>query len=662
MKTTKKALSIVLAGLMTVGSMSVFSVSAVETSKPTLSFKTQNALYAHAVSGSDDSDAWVAWQCEHDEDMNEVNTNQKYFFLPSSVSSTSVELYNAYSKSVTVNNVSIPAGESKVVSYTIDKATNINADGKTYSLTFLKSSAESAIYVNNSNADGNGTELISYLNGDKSNSASATGAIVDKNGTIDNTAIKKIKGRGNSTWDKPKKPYNITYSDKVSIGGMAKGKKYSLLANYQDDSLSRNRFLYDLADAVGTPYASDSRYVDFYANGFYWGSYQMTEKIEVGKNDLVSDIDDTAYLDADGNVNKDFPFLCEVDAGAQDGEDYYVNCDDGIKVTIKAPELSEGDKGYDEVKNYVRDKYNAFYRAAKNTDSDLSQYADVDSCAKLWLINELGKNWDSGVSSAYFVYKQDSDGNYKFFASPVWDYDNSLGNAAGINWDLDYMGVRDYTQYSGWWCRFKGKAKHSQDTNNIINNISRNTQVNKAAVNIWFEQFVPAINYFAGKASSYSGSNEIYTRTQYCDLIKGSAEMNYKSGWLLRTGSWICDHTSMNKADFDMATGTYTVSNTTTSYNQSNFTDMYNYAADWMTSRAAWISSKWFSEYTPSTLKGDVDGDGVVTVVDATLVQKYVVKLSTLTDSQIKIADVNGDGEISVADATEIQKIAVKLV
>ena len=32
----------------------------------------------------------------------------------------------------------------------------------------------------------------------------------------------------------------------------------------------------------------------------------------------VNDIDDTAYLDADGNVNKDFPFLCEVDSGAED--------------------------------------------------------------------------------------------------------------------------------------------------------------------------------------------------------------------------------------------------------------------------------------------------------------------------------------------------------
>lgn len=659
MKTTKKAISIVLAGLMTAGSMSALSVSAVEETSPTLSFKTQNALYAHAVSGSADSDAWVAWQCEHNEYMNEINANQKYFFLPSSVSSTSVELYNAYSNNVTVNNVTIPSGESREVSYTIDKSTSVSAGGKTYSLTFLKSSAESAIYVNNSNADGNGSELISYLSEDKSNSASATGAIVDRNGKIDNTSIKKIKGRGNSTWVKAKKPFNITYSDKVSIGGMAKSKKFSLLANYQDDSLTRNRFLYDLADAVGTPYASDSRYVDFYSDGYYWGSYQITEKIEVGKNALINDIDDTAYLDADGNVNKDFSFLCEVDSNAVDGEDYYVKCNDGIKVTIKAPELSEGDKGYDEVKNYVREKYNAFHNAAKNTASDLSQYADVDSCAKLWLINELGKNWDSGVSSVYFVYKQDSDGNYKFFGSPVWDYDNSLGNATGSAWDLKNFGVKDYTQYSGWWCRFKDRQKRTQSSTNIINNFSRNTQVNKAAVNIWFEKFVPAINYFAGKTQNYSGSNEFYSKAQYYDLLKDSAEMNYKSGWYIKTSSWISDHTSMNKADFDIKTGTYTVSNTKTSYNQNSFTDMYNYAADWMTSRAAWISNEWFSEYTPSEIKGDVDGDGTVTVMDATLVQKYIVNAATLTADQIVLADINGDGTVTVLDATCIQKLAI---
>ena len=202
----------------------------------------------------------------------------------------------------------------------------------------------------------------------------------------------------------------------------------------------------------------------------------------------------------------------------------------------------------------------------------------------------------------------------------------------------------------------------TQSSTNIINNISRNTQINKAAVNIWFEQFVPAINYFAGKTTSYKGSDEFYTKTQYFDLLKDSGAMNYKSGWHIRTSSWICDHTSMNKADFDVTTGTYTVSNTKTSYNQGSFTDMYNYAADWMTSRAAWISSKWFSEYTPSAKIGDVDGDGEVTVMDATLVQKYIASLETLTDSQLNVADVNGDGEISVLDATQIQKIVVNHV
>ena len=82
---------------------------------------------------------------------------------------------------------------------------------------------------------------------------------------------------------------------------------------------------------------------------------------------------------------------------------------------------------------------------------------------------------------------------------------------------------------------------------------------------------------------------------------------------------------------------------------------MYNYAADWMTSRAAWISNEWFSEYTPSEIKGDVDGDGTVTVMDATLVQKYIVNAA----DQIVLADINGDGTVTVLDATCIQKLAI---
>lgn len=54
---------------------------------------------------------------------------------------------------------------------------------------------------------------------------------------------------------------------------------------------------------------------------------------------------------------------------------------------------------------------------------------------------------------------------------------------------------------------------------------------------------------------------------------------------------------------------------------------------------------------------GDIDMDGEVTIMDATLVQKYIAHLEDLTDQQKRLADVDGDGEITILDATEIQKM-----
>ncbi len=658
----KKIMALLLTAVMLLGVFSVSCVSAAQQDaspvSSSLSFKTYEALYAHAVLDSADNEAWLAWQSEHDEDFNAVNPDIMYFFLPSSANSSKVEIYNAYGSSVTVNSVAIGSGETKTVDYKTNTDYAVRANGKNYTLRFMKSNAEAAIYINNSDADGYGTELMTYLNDDKSRSAKATGAIVDADGSIDNTTIKKIKGRGNTTWDKPKKAYNITYDEKVSIAGMAKSKKYSILANYQDDSLSRNRFLYDLADAVDMPYASDSRYVDFYSNGFYWGSYQMTEKVEAGSSSLIYDVDEEDYLNADGTIKEDFSFVCEVDASAKEGEDYYFKASNGSKVTIKVPELEDGDTGYEEVKAYVKTKYDAFYSATRSRTTDLSKFADLESLAKLYFINELGKNWDSGVSSTFFVYKPDSDGSYKFYGSPVWDYDNSLGNAVGVEYELNSMGVDDYEEYSGWWCMKKGKKAKDKTSTNIMNCISRNTKVLEVAPKVWFEEFVPAINHFAGTKTNNTIDKEMYTADNYYSLIKDSAEMNYQSGWLLNTGDWIADHTSLKKASFDMATKTYTVDTTTTKYSN-NFEGMFNYTRDWMISRAAWLSNEMKDDYTPSHLLGDVDLNGRITVVDATEIQKYVVAMTTLNDTQKSVADVNGDTRINVVDATEIQKSIV---
>lgn len=657
----KKILSAALAAAMLLPCCGMFAVSAEEIDKgaPT-AFETTPGLYAHAVLDSADADAWLAWQSTHDERFRVTDERTKYFFLPSSADAEKLDVYNAFSSAVSVNGVTIAAGDTAEVPYTAGASYTVNANGTNYTLRCMKSTAEAAIYINNSDADGNGTELMAYLNQSKSLSAKATGAIVDADGSIDNTAVKKIKGRGNTTWDKPKKAYNITYDKKVSIAGMAKNKKYSILANYQDDSLSRNRFLYDLSDAVGVPYASDSRYVDFYANGYYWGSYQMTEKVESGS--LVPEVDEEGYLDENGNVKEDFAFIAEVDASAG-ADDYYVRLDNGINITIKAPEIDYGMPGYDEVKAYVKEKFTEFQDVVSRPSGKVETVADIDSVTKLYLINELGKNWDSGVSSTFFTYRPDENGEYRFYGSPVWDYDNSLGNAVGVSSDLRAIGVNDYTSYTGWWCQYKssnstGGGKYS---NNIVNNLAKNKAVLARAAEIWFEEFMPAIRHFEGSFNNPVVNPELYTSENYYSLVSGTAAMNYTSGWLLNTGSWIADHSSLYKAHYDLYTGEYTVDKTATRYS-SDFKGMFDFTADWMTSRAAWLSNEMQSSYGKSIILGDINRENGSDVVDATAVQRYSAVMESFTSLEYELGDVDGDGVISVSDATLIQMYAAGLI
>lgn len=59
---------------------------------------------------------------------------------------------------------------------------------------------------------------------------------------------------------------------------------------------------------------------------------------------------------------------------------------------------------------------------------------------------------------------------------------------------------------------------------------------------------------------------------------------------------------------------------------------------------------------------GDVNGDGAINITDATMVQKAVAELITLTDEQRRAADTDGDGAITISDATQIQKYVAEII
>lgn len=655
----KKFLSSILAILMVCSAFIFGTVANAEEtaiSIPSFIAKDNNeGLYVHGASG-EDTEAWQCWQEVLTEEGEQTDPFVKYFFLPSGAPDEQLDIYNNFDFDVVVNDTTIKSKSVGTVKYNAGESYNVKAvdeESAIAKLSIMKSSAESAIYVNNPDADGEGTDLYSYLCIDKSNSAKATGAIVDADGKVDNTGIKKIKGRGNTTWLKDKKPFNITYDSNVSVGGMGAGKKFSLLANYQDASLARNRILYDLSDAVGLPYASDSRFVDFYINGVYYGSYQFAQKIEVGSKDVVNDIDDGAYLSEDGTLAEDFPFLMEIDPSYDPEEDFHVSASSN-DITIKAPELTPDMDFYSEVGDYVKDKFSKLASAITNTASEesLSKIMDIDSFTKLYLINELGKNWDSGVSSVYMVYKQDSEGNWKFFASPVWDYDNSLGNAVGVSGELKNCGVSDYEEYSGWWCKYKGKRASSKSSSNIMNKCANCSVIQKRAASIWFNEFIPALNTFNSTGVT---DGEILSKDVYYSYLEDSAHMNYTSRWLLNTGSWIADHTNLQKAQYNFEENSYTVDKEPTYYDTETFKGEYDFTVDWMNSRAAWLSDQFRVLY----VDGDVDGNGKVDINDATLVQRIALCMNS-TESQKKLADINFDGKVNIMDVTVLQKRIAK--
>ena len=60
--------------------------------------------------------------------------------------------------------------------------------------------------------------------------------------------------------------------------------------------------------------------------------------------------------------------------------------------------------------------------------------------------------------------------------------------------------------------------------------------------------------------------------------------------------------------------------------------------------------------------KGDADGDGYVSITDATTIQRYLVGFYDLDDEQLLAADTDGDGYVLITDVTVIQRYLVGLV
>jgi hypothetical protein len=63
----------------------------------------------------------------------------------------------------------------------------------------------------------------------------------------------------------------------------------------------------------------------------------------------------------------------------------------------------------------------------------------------------------------------------------------------------------------------------------------------------------------------------------------------------------------------------------------------------------------------PGDKLGDADGDGKVTIIDATRIQRYMAKLIPASQINLTVSDTDGDTKVTILDATRIQRVLAGL-
>ena len=288
--------------------------------------------------------------------------------------------------------------------------------------------------------------------------------ITDDSGTIvyDDISLKavsEIKGRGNASFSNEKKPFQIKLGKKTDLFGMGKAKTWILLANYNDSSYIRNTCVFNIAKALDLPYTPNSVFVDLYIDNEYQGLYQLCEKTQIGENrieitDLENlnekankeiDLDELTinthgcdyvndsfnlswYRYAEGMNNPDDitgGYLIELDNLYSGREKCVFRSQNGNNYTVKSPEICSKEE-MEYISNLFCEFEEALYSETgyNYAGKHYSEYCDIESLVKVYVVEEISKNWDAYIGSIYF-YK-DTDGMLK--AGPVWDFDNTWGN------------------------------------------------------------------------------------------------------------------------------------------------------------------------------------------------------------------------------------------
>ena len=324
---------------------------------------------------------------------------------------------------------------------------------------------------------------LSHISSDQEQSDSGQALILSGDGeTVYAGGLEKIKGRGNTSWEQEKKPYNITLQDSVTLPGMTgQTTDYSLVSS-SDLTFLRNRISNEMGELAGTGSMACIR-VNLYINNSFEGVYELYQRItpeNMNLTDLEELTEQANPLRSEESLNQlttgltlddwnqsitgkwwDYEnnpenitggYILEADnAMRYSGEASGFILESGAYMVAKSPAyLSEAQYQY--ISSYVQECENVMRESVGLDDYQaLSAYIDIPSFVGKYLVEEVSKNIDCSSTSQYFYKDQDG----LLYAGPVWDYDWAYG-VERIQEEIDYLdptgfSARDIPGSLIWW-------------------------------------------------------------------------------------------------------------------------------------------------------------------------------------------------------------------
>lgn len=393
---------------------------------------------------------------------------KNYLFLPASESDFDIgKLDCGEWKPAVAGSEKEESGKEKLEIDLSEKGAGSEGEVQSFTLYVMQSQNLSAMYLTSKNAEEQGRGWV-----DTSKDNAAKGSMLfetAKGKSVYDGALTQIKARGNSTFKYyPKKSYQIKLDKKTSlIKDTEKGKTWVLLAGYTDPTKMVDQIWKEAAAATGDTYAAKEETIDLYYDGEYRGTYMLSEKNQINGNRIdITDmegayetINPSGYGDSANMVKKKATnkykqpyyyskqivngqeqdiaepaekggFLLEMN-GTSGDEVSWFKTSNALAYNVKSPEFA----GQESMK-YISEYMEEFTRAVQaqnkkgehtgvnpTTGKHYYEYCDLDSLARMYLLNTVSGNSD-GMWRSFYFYK---DVNGIMYAGPIWDMELTLG-------------------------------------------------------------------------------------------------------------------------------------------------------------------------------------------------------------------------------------------